>query len=157
MSWIEWSSVLRLSIMWQMDEMQQVAVERISSLPVSTEEWIYVLKLSTQWHISKIRNKAIERLNPHLQPVDRVLLARDCQVSEWLSRGYRAIVDRAETISESDEEKLGTRAAMKLFRLRDAKRVHHDNGWGINFHEAIHSAFKVELEKAEYLHDQTSL
>src|SRR5262245_19275044 len=123
MSWQEWFSLLQLSMMWQMSEIQQVAMGKILNSSLSKDEWTYMLKWSTSSRVSEVREKAIEKLRGSLQPLERVLLAKECQVSDWLKQGYKEIVERRDTIDEADEKKLGCKTTVKLFRLRD-KRQH---------------------------------
>jgi hypothetical protein len=147
MSWQQWFSVLKLSLMWEMSEIQQVAMGKVLSLPVSKKEWVDVLKLSTLSHVLEIRTKAIERLSSGLQPVERVLLARECLVSQWLTQGYREIVTELETISEADADKLGCKTTVKLFLLRENLRLRR---YGYDIEKKIKSVFKFELEKLKY-------
>jgi hypothetical protein len=135
-----------------MDEMAGLAVERISKLPTNTMEWTTVLRLSTLWRVSEIREKAKSQLDNSLQTVDRITLARECQIADWLLRGYRDLVTRSETISELDEERLGCSTVVKLFRIRDRRR---DNNYNYSVDGAIRTAFNTELQKAEYHHDSS--
>jgi hypothetical protein len=107
-----------------------------------------VLRCSTLWRVSEIREKAKIQLDSSLKSVNRVLLARECHVGEWLSRGYQELVQRSETISEADEERLGSSTVIKLFRMRDRRR-----DYDFNLHDAIGTAFSTELQKAEYHHE----
>lgn len=150
MTWAEWFSVLKLAIMWQMDEMRELAIERITTLPVSVNEWLAVLKLSTSRRISEVREKAIERLTQSLQLVDRVALAVEFQVAHWLLLGCRDFVTRDETISERDERRLGSKTTIKLFRTRDAFRRRW-NAPASEIDAAVRRVFEAELKEAEYL------
>jgi hypothetical protein len=160
LNWQQWFSVLKLARMWQMDEIQDLAVERISKLPTTTNEWVAVLRWSTLWGISEIREKAINALEHGLQSIERIILARECKISDWVLRGYGELVGRNETISESDEEQLGCETVAKLFRIKDLRRFHqNDRGQGgyqivnivnnYNVDDAIRTAFKMELGEAE--------
>jgi hypothetical protein len=151
MTWMQWFSVLKLATMWAMDEMREEAIQRIISLPTSVEEWIEVLKVSTSRRVSEVRNKAIAHLSQNLRVVDRVSLAVECQATSWFLLGCRELLFRDETISEYDEECLGSQTAMKLLRLRDRlfpRLRRYPSVPAVD--EAICKAFEVEIKAAEY-------
>jgi len=148
LTWQEWFSVLKLAMMWRMDEIMRLAVEKILILPTTAKEWVVVLRCSTLWRVSEIREKAKTELDRSLQPMDRVLLARECQIADWLSLGYRELVERSETISEADDERLGSSTVLKLFRMRDRRR-----NYNFDLDDAIRTAFTAELQRAEYHHE----
>lgn len=148
MGWEQWFSVFKLSMMWQMDEIQKLAVQSIFKQPFTVKDCEAVLKLSTLSRFSELRGRAMKALSTKLQPVDRIVLARECQIAAWLLLGYQELVDRNETISEADEERLGCRTAVKLLRIRDQGRF---QGYGSDAKEAIiRTAFESELKEAEY-------
>lgn len=119
---MEWTSVLKLSTMWQMDKLQRLAIEKISSLPVTVEEWVSVLKISTSWAVPEIRETAIQRLSMFkIEPVDKVILATEYKVAKWLLEGYTELVLRSTTLSDQDEKRLGFKAASKLYRIREKR------------------------------------
>jgi hypothetical protein len=153
MTWTQWFSVLKLASMWAMDEMREEAIERIVSLPSSAEEWIEVLKVSTSRRVSELRNKAIAHLSQNLRLVDRVSLAVECQVLRWYVLSCRELVFRDETISEYDEERLGSQTTIKLLRLRDRLFPRLRRTQTVTaVDEAIYKAFEAEIKEAEY-HD----
>jgi len=116
----EWISVLKLAMLWEMENIRKLAIKQILSLPASSKDWIEMLKMSTSPRVTEIREKAIQSMDlEKLESVERILLAKECGVYEWLLRGYRELVQRTETISQQDEEQLGREATLKLFRLRD--------------------------------------
>src|ERR1700722_9988583 len=91
MSRPEWISVLKLAMLWEMENIRKLAIKQILSLRASSEDWIEMLKMSTSQGVSEIREQAIQHL-PNLESVERILLAKECRVSEWLLRGYRELV-----------------------------------------------------------------
>jgi hypothetical protein len=105
--------------MWLLHDMQEVALEQLSSFPVTTEQWITALGWSTEHHAPKIRTKAIQELDNCVRGVDRVELAKEYRVRDWLLRGYRELVERDREISAEEETRLGRSTTSKLFRVRD--------------------------------------
>ncbi|KAH6894005.1 hypothetical protein BKA70DRAFT_1199858 [Coprinopsis sp. MPI-PUGE-AT-0042] len=71
-------------------------------LPTLTkEEWISVLKLSTNWLFNDMRQLAISNLSlpfPSLglitDPIERICLAKEYRVYDWLVEGYEKVIDR---------------------------------------------------------------
>ncbi|RXW15126.1 hypothetical protein EST38_g10734 [Candolleomyces aberdarensis] len=52
------------------------------------EEWIGVLNLSTRWNMKQIRKHAIDELSKiSLDPVEKVVLAREHKVAKWFRDG----------------------------------------------------------------------
>ena len=75
-------------------------------------DWMSVLRLSTMWELLDIRELAIKGLSKtNMIPVDKILLARECKVPDWLIVGYEEIAKRTETITDADAERLGWQAA----------------------------------------------
>ena len=150
MSRPEWTSVLKLAMLWEMENIRKLAIKQILSLPASSKDWIEMLKMSTSPRVTEIREKAIQSMDlEKLESVERILLAKECGVYEWLLRGYRELVQRTETISQQDEEQLGREATLKLFRLRDEYcRNQYWRNYGekeFNLDEIIRTKFREEL------------
>jgi len=158
MSQREWFSVLKLSLMWHMDQVKDLAIENITSVPMSTNDCIDMLRKSTLLIVPKIRDKAIRQLTPKscLPPVNRILLARECRVADWLLDGYTQLVRRDETISAEDEMQLGATVTLRLFRVRDQHHPSlirgHLNGPIFDVDNAIRTQFATELKAAAYTH-----
>jgi len=87
---------------------------------ISEEEWLAVLKLSTMWDFFDVRNLAIKVLSKvTMNPVTKVLLAREYNIQEWLLAGYDELAKRKETISLDEAEQLGKDTAIRLFQIRE--------------------------------------
>ncbi|KAJ7772029.1 hypothetical protein DFH07DRAFT_997847, partial [Mycena maculata] len=75
---------------------------------LSQDEWISVLKLSTMWLFSEARILAIRHLTGHsLDCIQRILLGRQYDVSEWLRSGYTELARRSTSISSEEANKIG--------------------------------------------------
>jgi hypothetical protein len=78
------------------------------------------LKLSTLWAFTELRREAIKGLSKlDLDPVDKVMLARDYKVQNWLVEGYTTLVmrDAAPTLVET--RKLGYETSFQLYEMRE--------------------------------------
>jgi hypothetical protein len=141
-------------MLWQMEDTHKLAVERILSLPANPEDWIEILKSSTFRAVPEILKTAIMSLH-HLGPVQKIVLAKECNIHEWLLTGYRDLVERRETISVEDERQLGRKVTIILLRLRDQRCLldHHSGAYHSNrfdIDRSIRTAFEKELEDAGF-------
>jgi hypothetical protein len=72
------------------------------------------------WDFFDVRKSAIEELSKvAMNPVTKVLLARECNIQEWLLAGYDELAKRKETISLDEAEQLGKDTAILLFQIRE--------------------------------------
>ena len=89
LSLAEWTSVLKLSAMWQMDRLRKIVMEKMSKLRanVTVEEWIAVLDMSVLLQLSDVRAMAIERLSSYGNTigVDKILMARRYKMEKWFN------------------------------------------------------------------------
>jgi len=123
LSLAEWTSVLKLSAMWQMDRLRKIVMEKMSKLRVivTAEQWIAVLDMSVLLQLSEARTLAIERLSSYSNTVgvDKILLARRYKVEKWFREGCRELVTRDKCFSDEEEDRLGWKTVSKLYRARD--------------------------------------
>ena len=123
LSLAEWTSVLKLSAMWQMDTLRKIVMEKMSKLRanVTVEEWIAVLDMSVLLQLSDVRAMAIERLSSYGNTigVDKILMARRYKMEKWFKEGCRELVTRDKCFSDEEEDRLGWKTVSKLYRARD--------------------------------------
>lgn len=118
----EWISVLELSCMWQMDKVQEMAVQRIIKFQDSSESsdgQMELLRLSTKLGIKEIRDAVVQTLSGALQPAELVRRGIEWRVDSWLLQGYKQLVEAPAGILAEDEKRLGWKTTSKLFRIRD--------------------------------------
>jgi hypothetical protein len=125
-------------------------------------EWISALRLSTMWELLDIRALAIKALSElNMSAVDKVTLARECKVTEWLLVGYEEIAKREKTITNEEAERLGWQAAFRLLRARETSKKSQpypmarnygnpraDLG-GNNWTESLRAEFAMEIRELE--------
>jgi hypothetical protein len=90
---------------------------------MGSEEWISVLKLSTMWTFGELRQLAIKWLGRlDINPVEKVMLARNYKVERLLVRGYMELIKRKEGPSVEEAKILGYEAAIRLYEKRERHR-----------------------------------
>jgi hypothetical protein len=73
------------------------------------------------WEFLDIRALAIRELSKgDMNAVDKVLLARECKVAEWLLSSYQKIVSQPTFLAIEDAVRLGLETTVQLLRLREA-------------------------------------
>jgi hypothetical protein len=118
MTWKQWISVLKLSQMWYMDLIQDLALRKVSTQIHHADEWRTALSISTQWKIEALRTTAIDELAGLLTAAEKVRYGNQYSVKPWLLQGYKDFVMRASGISATEEEQIGAHRTSNLFRLR---------------------------------------
>ena len=87
---------------------------------MGSEAWISVLKLSTMWAFGKLRQKAIKRLGKlNVDPVEKVMLARNYKVEQFLVDGYGGLITRKEGPSLEEAKVLGYEVVIQLYKMRE--------------------------------------
>jgi len=142
MSWIEWTSVLKLSLMWLMKRVYDLALRKVPTRICDSDGWCAALETSTLMGIRELRELAIRELDiGTLSPMKKVNLGIKYNTESWLMEGYIDFVRREEVISVEDEEQLGWSRTSALFRIRH--RVLQ--GQHVNVSSDIRKAFKNEF------------
>jgi len=114
----EGTSVLKLSQMWEMKPIYDLALRKILTQIHKSDEWIAALKMSTQLKIRDLREIAIGKLTDQLTcSLQKIEFGTEYKISSCLLEGYTEFVTRKEVIS-AEEEQLGWRRTSSLFRVR---------------------------------------
>lgn len=116
--------------------------------------WSSVLKLSTMWGFAEIRKLAITVLSDiKMDPIEKVLLARQNRIPEWLLAAYQELVNRELVISLEEAEQLGWDVAIRIFHMRDQAMATllqiHELGEISLSEEDIRREFEEELKAFE--------
>ena len=93
-----------------------------NEMPMPLDAWIAILTISTRYHMRDVRAHSIDRINnfvPRIDPIRQVVLARKCDVPEWLSGAYTILCLRNEPISVEEGMELGLKTLIQLFMIRD--------------------------------------
>jgi hypothetical protein len=142
MSWIEWTSVLKLSLMWQMKWVHDLALREVPTRICDSDGWCAALETSTLMGIRGLRELAIRQLDSGtLSPMKKVNLGIQNNIESWLMGGYKEFVTREEVISVEDEDQLGWSRTSALFRIRHRVLDRQQ----IDISSSIRNAFKNEF------------
>ncbi|KAG8921496.1 hypothetical protein FRC01_000221 [Tulasnella sp. 417] len=100
--------------------------------PNSEERWTDGLRLATLWDFDHIRAYAIKSLkNSFLDPLQRIQLADECNVKEWLHPAYASLCARRAPLTATEGEILGFERFAALCRIREeVLRERKFNVWG---------------------------
>ncbi|KAF8525981.1 hypothetical protein BU17DRAFT_62522 [Hysterangium stoloniferum] len=93
--------------------------KHVATLP----EWISILQLATRWLFDDIRSLAIAELaDLKIEPVQKVAIAIQCDIPEWLHSSYMALCDRPNPLTIEEARRLGLEVATQLACAREIFR-----------------------------------
>ena len=95
---------------------------RNPDLNLSQHQWTSILKLSTMWEFDGPRNAAIRHLDslqPPIDPIDKVVLAMQYEIKEWLLPALLKLAQRLEPISIEEGRRIGFETTVKLASVRE--------------------------------------
>ncbi|KAJ3749579.1 hypothetical protein DFH05DRAFT_1382895, partial [Lentinula detonsa] len=97
--------------------------QRFNAKPeiLSFSQWTSVLELAKKWKMDEVRAHAISAIESlsDVDPVDKVVLARTHDIFAWLAPSFNEILQRSQSLTERDVEKLGIPTVVRLMGLRD--------------------------------------
>lgn len=92
-------------------------------IPPSIKQWTALLSISNRFFFEDIRDRAFQALNTaHMDPVERILLARKFDVDAWTVPALCDLCQREDFISEEDARGLGISMTVKLAKIRESVR-----------------------------------
>jgi len=142
MSWTELTSVLKLSLMWEMKLIHDLALQKIPLRIHNSDKWLAALEISTQLKIRGLREMAIEKLKDGpTSPFKKIELGVKYSIQDWLMQGYTEFVTRQEVMSVEDEERLGWSRTSNLFRVRHRRLEGSPHGVQSDIRTAFASEF----------------
>jgi hypothetical protein len=119
-------------------------------------EWVSVLKLSTLWRFGELREEALDELAQiQIDPIDKVILARDYSVEKWLVEGYTELVQRDAGLSAEERRMLGYEVAFQLYERREESFRRGLSRYGASrmfdtLEASIRDAFQLELAAVKF-------
>ncbi|KDQ59056.1 hypothetical protein JAAARDRAFT_651278 [Jaapia argillacea MUCL 33604] len=78
------------------------------------EEWSSILHLATKWGYESIRSLAIREIFPLCSPIDKIVLGREYDISDWLRDAYILVCERREPITLEEARRLGLEEVVKI-------------------------------------------
>jgi hypothetical protein len=120
---------------------------------LSKAEWTSVLKLSTKWFFNDLRELAISQLSSiWISPIDRICLAKEYRVYDWLLRGYEQVVydlvsihGSLKGLSAREGGRIGMEVALELSGI--AIRQLRKGGGAITLDMRKHDIFEAFKEE----------
>jgi hypothetical protein len=89
-------------------------------LPLMRQEhWTSILRVAHRFGFASQRKFAIKQLLALTSPIDRIVLAHEFGVNEWLKPAYVEVSTAREFVSDADIDRLGLDVFKKLARVRD--------------------------------------
>ncbi|KAF5317256.1 hypothetical protein D9611_003670 [Ephemerocybe angulata] len=121
----QWIRVLRLSILWNFNDIRQKAIDMMNL----TE--------------------------PKLSPFDKITLGKELNISAWLKSGYSELVTRGSSISLEEAQALGLQTAISLISIRESylRSKYSKHGLPAALDEQIITVFQSEFDSI-YLVEQ---
>lgn len=141
-----------------------VPIETIFSEPSYADQlvWVSALKLATLWEFNGIREGLIWQLSSRkLSISEKILLAMQYKVSNWLLEAYKELVVQPEVPSEDMFIALGYHTVHRIIKLREQsyseafQMTRSKKSWPIErtfvgLEEKIKRDFSVELQDVTY-------
>jgi hypothetical protein len=97
-------------------------IPSLKSTAQTEEQWFSILEFSTiisNLPIPEIREAALRAISSFsLDPVEKIVFARQYGVQDWLIEGYVSLV-RSRSLPEDVQDRLGTETTCQLLRMRD--------------------------------------
>jgi hypothetical protein len=90
---------------------------------VELREWIDVLHLANKWNYTSIRSAALNAIQPLASCVDKIVLAREYKLNDWLPSAIRELVTRTEGLTLAEGHRLGMGVVIAIGEARINARV----------------------------------
>ncbi|KAG9022898.1 hypothetical protein FRB95_013998 [Tulasnella sp. JGI-2019a] len=122
---VEYPIEVQDAMMWEMDALLMVLDARVVGTTresLDIDQWSAVLHLATIWEFPALREHAIEVFDNRFHnqdALDRIELARRCDVAKWFQPAYRQLCERPESLSLDEAWRLGISQFVAISRIRD--------------------------------------
>jgi hypothetical protein len=87
---------------------------------IEPDKWVSVLRLATRWNFPSFRALALEKLESVEPSVDKLVLAHELNVTDWLLPSYVALCLRPEPLTLEEAERLRMADVVLIFTAREA-------------------------------------
>jgi hypothetical protein len=92
---------------------------------VSLDEWITLLAVATRLGFELVRAHAILAIDENptpLDPIEKLVLATEHKIPQWLAPAYVALCQRSNPLEFFEAERIGLAKTVKIARAREAFR-----------------------------------
>ncbi|KJA28708.1 hypothetical protein HYPSUDRAFT_176537 [Hypholoma sublateritium FD-334 SS-4] len=89
---------------------------------MTPNQWISALKLSDRWGFRTFGDLAVQNLEKSMNevdPIDRILWGARYRKASWFASGCIGLAKRDDGPSVDDVEKLGTKKALQIYKMRE--------------------------------------
>ncbi|KIO16899.1 hypothetical protein M407DRAFT_33456 [Tulasnella calospora MUT 4182] len=114
---------------FEMESFADILDARVFDKEVKSEwkQLSAALHLSTMWEFEDIRARLIKDMsqtigNGGIEPLDRVEVAIQCRVTDWLHPAYQELCERADGVTTDEAKRLGMDRLAAIYRVRDRRR-----------------------------------
>ncbi|KAG8852246.1 hypothetical protein FRB96_008892 [Tulasnella sp. 330] len=86
------------------------------------DHWAAILRLATLWRFSVVRSLAIDQISTRYagrDPLERLELAMNCQVKQWVHPIFVQLCKRSDCLSSQEAERLGVLRFAAITRIRE--------------------------------------
>ncbi|KAG8774816.1 hypothetical protein FRC12_001799 [Ceratobasidium sp. 428] len=80
---------------------------------------IPALRLSHKWNFEDLYNNLVLFAQDKLDDIDKVVLARECGIKQWLEPAHTKLCQRREPFTTDEAAKLGLDSLLLILRIRD--------------------------------------
>ncbi|KZP11871.1 hypothetical protein FIBSPDRAFT_937307 [Athelia psychrophila] len=84
----------------------------------TTAQWISVLHLAAEWAFTNIKLLAIDNLTENATPIDKIVLGRRYDITDWLPGAYEAVCTRADPLNLEEGRRLGVEDTVRISAAR---------------------------------------
>ncbi|KAI0654482.1 hypothetical protein C8Q70DRAFT_521812 [Cubamyces menziesii] len=86
------------------------------------DEWTSVLRISHRYEFDEYCKLAVQRLETLATPIDRILLAREYDIPNWLENAYYDLCVREDSLTYDEGVRLGMADVILIAELRQRIR-----------------------------------
>ena len=116
--------------------------------PNTVEEWTSVLAMSSKYFIMPLRDLAIDRLAPTASGVDKVVLATNYNITNWLETAYTQLCQRNVPINAEESTRLGQLITVYISEVQDQIWLNNwqsnPTGYDAQIRELVRKKFRIE-------------
>ncbi|KIO22958.1 hypothetical protein M407DRAFT_27526 [Tulasnella calospora MUT 4182] len=93
-------------------------------LVLSQPQWFAALKLATAWNFDQVRQFIIQELDfVAVDPFDRIRIADECRVPEWLRPALARLCARKSDLTAAEGRALGYERFAAICRIREMEKL----------------------------------
>lgn len=127
---------MELSLIYGMNRKNRQGLEEKK---FTKDDWCNILSISHRYECKRARERSIKeiaKLNPPINSVDKITMAKKFEVEEWLLPACVALVERQAPLTYAEAMKLGLNMTVLLSEARE-KYIQQRQSGGYNSHNSV--------------------